>query len=560
MALVIGATFALSANTFFKELQLQSPVPFGDVVDIYFAFSQKDFWGYILTPVNEHIIIFPRIIYLIDIYAFSGTNTFLTVVSLILSVGIVLVYIYAAKASLFDDWRNVLFFGCLILTAYVNGANTFDYFTGIMIQHWMANFCIVIFAWRFAKICESQSFQCSSLWLLTLIAFVAIFSSGGGIVILVTAVIVSVLFQFPKQYSIYFALLGILLSAVYLKLNSAGSSIDFSIFFASPTRSIRFYLSFLGSPYLRFLKWPADVSFWHYEKWKVLMIGAYIFLLGSGLVIHELFLERKQITRFSLFNIFVIIVVFIIGILACLTRLRFGVLEGTNAKYTCIVLLVWLSVFSLAIKVLRQYCHIQNNRVPVAWLSVYVVLLVTVLFAHYRELRAFDDWKQHLREGASQMFSGVYDSGNFWLHYDPEKYFQFSQDYLRPKNLTFFRHYPFNLGDLFVNYFQYDLQNNKSCGNFDSKELIKSKYGNGLRVQGWGLEPVQLVILVDQDRRIVGIAHNTRYRKDIAKAHSLSPSNRHGWYGTAAISDASQRVSAFGILNPSGTACLMGTL
>jgi hypothetical protein len=398
--------------------------------------------------------------------------------------------------------------------------------------------------------------------LLAAVAAVAIFSSGSGVLCLPVALAVALLFGFPRRYAIAWVCLAAVLVYAALKINptSAGRP-SFSVLWTSPASSAKFFLAFLGSPYFRFHVWPADSQFWTWEGWKACGLGLLILTLGSGLIVHELW-NRRSATRYSFTHVYMILLVFGIGILCCVSRSKLGVYEGTNPKYACTVLLAWLSIVSLTIKVLAQYGVLSRVHAHTAWLGTFAMLAVFLIVpAHLRETRAMREWLDHVWEGSSIVFSGVYDPGVFWFHWRREAYFQFSQDYLRPHRLGPFAYYPFQRGDRFADHFTLE-PDYPLVGGVDSKRPLQTQFGKGVAVQGWAWDEcrdrgVPMFVLTDSGGRIVGVARTSRKRQDVVTKFSSPARLQSGFYGTAYTEDPRQPTTVYAVVGP-GKACLLG--
>jgi hypothetical protein len=559
-----AVTLGMAVDTVHRAYRLVTPVPWGDRATAAMEFGQKSGWDFLWSPSNEHIIFFPRILYWIDSAWFDMSDFSLVSLNLLLSMGIALGYVYIARRLFFASRLHTLLYAFLIVAMYFNLTHTYTYTMGYMVQHWIVNSTLLAFAYLHSGLAEPMTAWRAATRCLVLagLAVVAIFSSGSGALCLPVAIVVAVMFGFRWRFVACWAVLATLLVVAATTINpDSGQALKLSVLTASPVDSLKFYLAFLGAPYFRFHTWPADVPFWTWEGWKACILGLVVLAFGCGLIVHELW-NRRSATRFSLTHIYMILLVFGIGILACAARLHLGVYEGANPKYACTSLLAWLSILSLAIKVLAQYGVLSRVHALTAWVGTFLgIVVLLVIPAHLRESRAMRDWVSHLWEGSSMMFAGVYDPA-LRLHHYPEDLFRFSQNYMRPHRLGPFHYYPFQLGDRLADHFTVDAAYPLK-GEFDVKELIQTPIGKGLRVQGWAWDegrhrPAPTLLFVDTAGRIVGVAHTGRTRPDVAAKLDIPQHLRCGFLGGARADDAAQPITAYAIVGPD-TVARVGT-
>ena len=564
--LVVLATVGVVADTVVKVCSLQTPVPFGDTVDHLQRMEQYGLWRYLWLPVNEHIVFFPRVFFLLDYHLASATGRLLTALNLLFSLAIVVVFTVIARKQLFKDRGQALLYFCLLATAYVNATHTFTYTFGFMVQHWFTNLTLLLLAWTLSAGRDAPAGPSLRRWplALALLGAAAAFSSGHGLLGFPVAAAIAVVFRFPWRWVVFFAAASLVLATIYMRLSPTSASGALQNILRQPLHSLKFFLAFLGSPYFRCdtIVWPSYRLFWTFEAWKALLLGATVFSAGALLVLHET-LRRDTATRFSLFHSFVILLVFGVAVLAAGARLHMGVYEGTNPKYACTVLLLWISVFSLAIKVLGQYGALPRLHNRAAWLAAYAVLLTLALSAHFREPRAMSDWNRTLWRGASMMFAGVFDDHDYYLYDRPPEYLRYSQDVMRPRRLAFFHDYQFALGDRFDDWFTVESDPQlKSC--YDSKTVVTAADPRGVRVIGWAWDerrarPPRMVVLVNSAGQIAGVAHAVAERDDVAAVLNDPRCSQSGWIGYARLREAAEPLTAYAVLDRSRRACLLGT-
>jgi hypothetical protein len=563
LSICLGS-LALVLHTALLVYSLHTPVPWGDMITEYRWLSENGLqFRDLFRPGNEHIIFFPRLFYLIDIYFFSASSSFLVTVNFSLAV-IIPFYLYSvAKRHFFMDHLDALLYLFVTLAAYSNGRHLLNYVFGYMVQHWLVNITILVFAYFFAKLVVSSNSKENKKFSLALflLAFIAVFTSGNGILCLVTSVLLGLLLRLKWKMILGFSILMILFIVVYKSLNPLASA-DFTILLKKPVDSLKFYFAFLGAPYLRYHVWPADSVFWEFDPCVAIARGTLLFVLAA-LLSARLLWKRKGIDIFSIFHIFIILIVFETGILTVVSRISLDVFEGTNSKYANTVLLAWISVFSLGMKTLADVGALSHTHRIVAWFASFLVVLSMALPAHAREEKIFRQWNNHLWETASFLLASVYDRDHYLLYHDPKAFFMVSQDFLRPHKFTIFGRYKFKLGDSLSTHFTID-KSYPCLFSFDEVQPLILGATKASLASGWAWDqknnrPIHEVILVDASGAIIGVAYSTQLRQDVVQYFKNPAMSWCGWRGVTQPVDIKGPISAFGVIDSSGCVCFLGS-
>jgi hypothetical protein len=561
------ASLAIVVHTALAVASLYVPVPWGDITIEHLWISQHGVrpmdW---FRPHHEHILLLPRLLFLVDFYVFGASAVFLQTCSFLLAIGVVGVFGHVASRWFFTLRLDAGMYTCLLAAGYVNCMGLFNLVWGFMIQHWIVNFFFLLFALMFAR--QSVPHDSRKGWWLALallpLGFVVVFSSGNGVMCLATATLLAVLFGLGWRKAFYFAGLLALLTFAYLLCNKSAGEAKLSVFWKIPYEAAKCYFSFLGGPGARLHVWPADDHFWHSSARWTLARGVIVFLLGTGLCLRE-WLQPARRTVFSVFHVFVIVLVFATGIGTVAARLPLSVYEGANTKYTCTVLLAWIAVFSLALKHLAPYVKLSQVRRSVGWAAAFGLVVLWVMPAHFREIRVWRQWSDHLWESETALVVGAYDEPLVRTldYFRPKEFFQLVQDKFRPRRWSPFSRYRFEMGDALTAHFQI-AATYPAAGNIQEVGP-PTTWRNRVTavVAGWGWDEPRRrafhdILLTDARGRIVGLAHTTRQRPDVAQRFDDPARRRSGWLGFVRRDEWSD-ISAYGVIEGTSRVCPLVT-
>jgi hypothetical protein len=551
LVLVAGAGMALHTARLLVEFWL--PIPWADSFVDWFRIQEH---GYrvsdLLVPHEEHVLAVPRVFYWIDFRLFSGASKFLLLMNYLLAVSIPLIYAWVGRRFFRrpgDRWMYL----AVLLAAYINGVQMLNLMWSFMIQHWLEYTASLGVACTFAALLNTTSTRSRVLLHAALVALmlVAMFSTGGGILCVLLVLALSVVYRAGWKTSAWFTLLAIAMVWAYMKLNHSASPDRVKTLLAAKLDAVKFFLAFLGSPYLRYHTWPAKGLFWFFDGRLALGMGTLVVVSGVWVVVREWVQRRRDL--FSVFHVFMILLAFGIAALATVARLKEGVYYATVTKYACASLLAWMSIASLAVRQLAD----GRGPLPTAfrapvWAAAMLAVLAVALPAHLREEKIFRQHALSLWECESSMVAGVYDANRLPIDaYFAEKAFHVVQDYLRPRRLGPFSRYPWKLGDSLSDH--YRVVKSDVVGCVDERIKTGSDFGPGVFLRGWAWDPKRKrvpfdIILTDDAGHIVGVAHNTEERCDVMAVYGDRRSLSSGWIGYTKPVEPKQTIHAYAVL------------
>lgn len=551
LVLMAGAGMALHTARLLAEFWL--PIPWADSFVDWFRLQEHGFRAAdLLQPHEEHVLAVPRLFYWADIRFFSGASRFLLVMNYLLAAAIPVIYALVGR-RFFQRPADRWLYLAVLLAAYLNGVQMLNLMWSFMIQHWLEYVASLGVACAFAALLQATTARSRLLLHVALVALilVAMLSTGGGILCLLLVLALSVVYRVGWKTTAWFTLLAIGLLWAYMKLNTSASPERVKTLMAAKLDAVKFFLAFLGSPYLRYHTWPAKGLFWFFDGRLALGMGALVVTSGVWVVVREWVQRRRD--PYSVFHVFMILLAFGIAGLATVARLKEGVYYATVTKYACASLLAWMSIASLMLRQLAE----GRGMLPVAlrnpaWAAAMLALLAVALPAHLREEKIFRQHTLSLWECESSMVAGVYDANRLPIDaYFAEKAFRVVQDYLRPRRLGPFSRYPWTLGDRLSDY--YRVVESGVIGCVDERLKTGSNFGPGVFLRGWAWDPQRKqvpfdVILADDAGRIVGVAHNTEERCDVMAVHGDRRSLASGWIGYTRPVDPAQTIHAFAVL------------
>lgn len=561
LVLLGGAGIAVHTGALLAEFW--SPIPWAvDAYRLWFTLQDHGFrWADLFLSHEEHILAVPRLFFMADVHFFQASGKFLLVMNYVLALSIPLV-IFSVSRRLFERRLDRWLYLSVLLGAYVNGVSMENLSWGFMIQHWLQTLSSVAFAAVFARLLAADPARAPLplVALATLLALTAAFSTGGGVLCLVLAAGLAVVYRARWPLVLWAALSLAALVTVYLKLSpEAGAGGRFALVLARPADAVKFFLAFLGSPYLRCYGWPSGGSYWFFDGRLALGMGAAVFAAGAGLVLREVL--RRDRDAFGVFHVYLILFAFGTGALATMARLNQGVYYGTVQKYACASLLAWIGIASL---VLRQLGAARGPlplefRAP-AWMAAFLAVLALALPAHFREERIFREWTRFLWHCETAMVAGVYDPPRMPLEegYQPRS-FEVAQQYLKPRRLGPFARYPFQVGDRLADFYQVAAE---PCqGGFVTRQEARSDVAGGLIVFGWLCAPGRWrvpfdLVIADGSGRIVGIAHDTGTQPTIGLPTGVDKRQARVWEGYTRPVPDEEPLTAYALLGP-GRVCLV---
>jgi hypothetical protein len=564
VVVMCGAALVIVLRTMWVSYQHLLPSPIADMYAFWLPLHEHGFQvADLLKPHNEHIILVPRLFYLADVKLAAGTGVLLQVGSWLLALGVPLVFAWAARRYFFTDRRNAWMYLGLVTLCYFHGEHLGSFVWGFMIQHWLESLSVVLLSLCFARLASDEGAAGLRLYAASLVlALVAIFSMGSGVVCLLATVAAGIALRLRWRPVLYFALLTAGCILLYHKLNPSQFGRSFSVLWNEPLAATKFFLATLGGPFLRCVTWPAPVLFWRAHPNRAVALGAALLVAAVVLLAREAFRRRRPGT-FAVFHAVLILYVLGSALVLVLSRLSVDPFYGTEPKYAATMLLGWIAVFSLGLKNAAERVTLPTRYQPAAWLACLAGLMLLVMPAQRREERIVGDWYASLWESEAGQVAGVYDPFTLSaFEWQRPQAFALAQQYLKPRRLSVFHRYPFTMGDRLADHFAV-APANQCTGAVEKFQAVYGGPTAGYSVEGWacdadGRRPVRDIVLCTPGGQIMGIAHCCRKRLDLL-AQRPTLDLRCGWFGYLRPCAPGTTITAYALVNGGRTACPIGT-
>ena len=470
LRLIIASLLLIPALTLVLALRLHRDIPWGDEIGLFLITRLQE--GLTLAKLfhfhNEHQIVITKLVIYLDLVLLNGSRILPLLASVLCGLGIPLIYGWVSWRSPSGLSRNqILVLTALAATLYFNGRQLFGLTFPILLQHFSANFLVLLaFAAVAAGGLRSRSADAApGLSPRLLAAFVvayilAAMSSATGLLIgpTVLAVIVFVIVisdrdarRVASQSAQIVVLAMVVITAVYVggyfaTTGRQVAEIDWNLW-----SNLHFVMLFVGAPLWRD---SAPGSSWPIEHHAnpaglyLTCVAFWVLLVALGVA---LFRRRRQLTTFDLFHVCVIVFVILTACMGAPFRAQFGAAEAINKKYASTELLAWASAASLAIRFWPRvlFGGAGNGRRA---LILGVITAGVLLPGDLLEYRVWGEWNKQVEEAASAFSSDVYS--DVLLHrfyYDAAQSFSVLTD-LRRLGKYCFRNMPappYRLSDRF---------------------------------------------------------------------------------------------------------------
>jgi hypothetical protein len=518
-----------------------SAVPYWDQWDELVLNPKQILSPWLHSLHNEHRILFPRLLFAIDAFAFAGTNKFNFFCNLALPLALAGLILFVTRRHVSRSVTDTLWIAGTVLTLL---------FSAMQYENFIWGFQVGFFG---VELAAAASISCLVLgrrsWLsmIASIGFstIAVYTLAGGMPVPFIAIPLAKWAKRSTAQVIILAIAAVALLASYVYgYVSPGQTSD-PLFTMFRPGLIHYAVAEMGNPFGQVL-----LALGRSHRLTMVMDLAFGMLgLGTIAISAWVFLRRgRKIDGTQLF--FLGIALFVVGVafLTALGRLEFGVDQALSVRYASPMLLFWLSMAMLAI------IEVQERRPDLRPVAIGLSLLMAVGLAWVQPtfVRAGLTWVAPRREAMTALLANV-DDADALIHVYPslERLKELFPE-LKKRHLAIFAdEWSSWLGSPLGDHIP--LGNPAKCqGGIDQMTRLPTTGLAQWRVSGWAWDVAQRaaperVVLADGTGRVVGYA---------LSGYSPGPGHqkRSGWRGHFTAENAAA-VAAYALIDRGRMAC-----
>jgi hypothetical protein len=546
-----------------------SAVPYWDQWDELILSPKQVFSPWLYSQHNEHRILFPRLLFAIDTFAFSETNKFDFFCNLALPLVLAGVVVHVARRQVDRDIIDTLWLSGIVLTVLFSAMQYENFLWGFQVGFFgvgpaaVASISCLAFGRRYA------------LSLAAAIAFsaIAVYTLASGIIVPFLAIPLALWAGRSKTQIAVLGLAAVALLASYLHgyVSPSGHS--------DPLRTLLrpelpvYAAVELGNPFGQLFR---ELRIAHFGYWDG-GFGALGLILFSTAALIQL-RRGRSIGQPEL--VFLSIAALMVGVafLTALGRLKFGLPQALSSRYATPMLLFWLSLAMLASMEIQrrrsdQRLHVTGMSLPIfrsslahrryrQWqlmaMSLSLPWLFGLAYAQPKFVKAGLAFAAPRREAIAALLADVDDAEALVPVYPHLGPLHQKAAQLRAQHLAIFADgWSRWLGTPLVDHVQFAAPG-QCQGGIDQVTRLPVAGRAQWRIGGWawdkahGSAPDRIVI-ADGAGRVVGYA--------LSGFPPLEPGHdKHsGWRGDFAAPEAVP-VTAYALIDRDRTACRLHTL
>lgn len=508
--LALGALVFLS--TAFGVVHFYSPIPWWDEWDGYIGFYRNITTGYLAgwwIPHMEHRILFPRILFWLDICWFGGQHYFLFFAQQAMQAGMVLILWreYARGKSLKAPWAWMVGLPLALLFSWVQ-SETFKW--GFEIQVVAVYFFAFWAAAQFSRLDEPRVSHVAAALVLACFAEI---SMGNGMLAFAMLLGQGIVARRPARELLLVLIVGAVMWTVYFIGYTKPPEPHLSLTARElATNYFQFFLAFLGNP----------LAFVQSSLLVCMIAGGFTLAIAVWLVLY--LYVRREITPYRLFLIGGYGFIVLTDLAAMSGRAIGGAGAATASRYTTGPLLTWVLLSFLAFDTLKSALRRQ-----LVILATAVVATVMVTYQHH--VRDDSSYLYNWKLAALSHKIGLDHPDLDGLLFPPDAHDHFTSlaDFAASQHVALYgKGWLRDAGSIT---YRPDGRDDTWC---EGAVESMSTDSVGLVAKGWALSKDGahdlLIVLTDRGGNIVGYGVTGEDRRDIAKTHAGSE-RTSGWIG-----------------------------
>jgi hypothetical protein len=367
----ITASLCLSVGiyVFFTTLDMVihgwSPVPYWDQWDELILGGKQVLSPWLYSQHNEHRILFPRLLFAIDTFAFAETNKFNFVCNVMLPLVLAGLIIYVAHRYISRRITDTLWIAGFVLTLLFSAMQFENFVWGFQVQFFGVELaaaasigCLVLGRGNWVSLTASIGFSA-----------IAVYTLASGMPVPFLAIPLAIWTKRSRAQVAVLAIAAVALLASYLYGYVSPAQHSSPLYSIFRPGLLHYAVAEIGNPFAQYL-----MALWRPHRLTTILDLAFG-TLGLGLFARTglVLLRRGRVTNGVQFFFFAIASFLVcVAFLTALGRLKFGAGQALSVRYASPMLLFWLSLAMLG------FIEIQDRRPGLRPVAMGLSLLVVI--------------------------------------------------------------------------------------------------------------------------------------------------------------------------------------
>ena len=541
--IVIACGFFVVTITIHMIIDGWSPAPYWDQWDNIVS-GQTVTWSWLVRQQNEHRILIPKLIFVLDRWLAQETNAFDFVVNVFIQATLATLLAWLALKDAKPSLPRRAWVAGLCFTLLFWAGQYENFLWGFQVQFFGV---VLLAAAAFATLALGPVTVLGAI-ATVILSGAALYTLSSGVLVPVLALLLGLWLKRPRWYLLVLLMSAVGWPIVYLRGYKTPEAHSHPIdFFSHPVAVLNHFLVQLGSPFVHAMEVQSDVATSEVAGGVVLaaFLGALIVVLLKPLTP-----QQKTLTALS---------IFLVGwaMLTALGRVRFGTDQALASRYLTPLVTLWLSIILLLFSA-------TASRPGLRLLTLTIGTLIAAAAAG-SEPRLVDvglDFAMGRKLATPALLAGVNDPSLTKLLPRPDIVLKERVNLLRFQTSVFAQEWARLMGEKFLDHFalEKDSQCSESFIRVQAIDVAATSWSVvGTAWRSGSLEPMRRIVMVGDDGRIVGYGIGGFDARSIGESPEPdAPATRNWWIGDLQSGNPT-KVRAYAVDDKAG-ACLIGVL
>ena len=548
-------------------MELRIPVIYSDQWQIYEVFLELPFPENVLTLQSSQRPVFPRLIFLLDIELFSGNQWFPQLIGMLLAIVTIasLAYLAIKDATITNNTKYAAIAVFSLMLFWMGSSRTLIHSNESASAYLVtASYLLSIISLYRAGNRLSMPGSSITHWVILsgILCFVATFSFGTGIATYPAIIVTALLLRIPLKYILILVVFFALAAGIYIQgLLSENNAQILTSF--KPLSIIDYAFKWLSTPVIYLATGFTQLNMKNGDllnyipRYVAPIVGAAGFIAASAITSYRLY--KPTSSRLEICALGVVLFSMGVSIIVALGRAHFfDVFEGQvfAPRY-----IVWSSLFWSGLLILLI---VYVGRISIRPIAMVIATILICFILAYAVLRSEDKWitqSDALYAGAETCLLAIRlginhdivpDSCDIFRNEEFRQRFNKTLHLVKDRNIGLFNtSYNHLLGTDPLRIFT-KLDTTPMKGDVVLSRVLRDTSTSELfaSLQGWAVDADReiapdMVLIVDDDERIQGIAIPSRLRIKQAKSLGLPKLLRFGLSGFIKNYRPSQNYTAY---------------